>query len=173
MERLLKAQSWQIFILLIAGIMISNITVHNSPLTNSFIRIIGCVIFFLYPFALGCTLTDYLPGKVKLRENFYLINTFIWVSAFSIISVLSDGKGMVFNGLAAIPMIYVFFAFLYFMSFPAKALKSIELNKEAIISEYIGDFFLILFLPVGIWFIQPRIRQIIIGGKIINEIQEG
>jgi len=51
----------------------------------------------------------------------------------------------------------------YAMIFAAKNLKSVELEREAKISEYIGDFFLVWFFPIGIWILQPRIH------KLINE----
>jgi hypothetical protein len=45
--------------------------------------------------------------------------------------------------------------------FTAKTLKSAEMQREAHFSDYIGDFFLLWFYPVGIWFIQPRINRIV------------
>ena len=51
----------------------------------------------------------------------------------------------------------------YAMIFAAKNLKSVELEREAKISEYLGDFFLVWFFPIGIWILQPRIH------KLINE----
>lgn len=84
----------------------------------------------------------------------------MWLTAYAAVMIISDGEGMTFNGLAALPGFYVFYAFLYFMMFPARALKSIEKGKKADISEYIGDFFLIIFLPIGIWFLQPRMNKV-------------
>lgn len=85
--------------------------------------------------------------------------------------VVSDGQGMTFSGVEAIPGFYVFFAFLHFLMFPARTLKSIEKDKKADIGECIGDFFLIVFLPIGIWFLQPRINRVALGQeeKILNE----
>ena len=67
---------------------------------------------------------------------------------------------MEFDGIAALPGFYVFYALLYCMSFPARILKSIEKGKRADFGEYIGDFFLVVFLPIGIWFLQPRINKV-------------
>ena len=171
MERLLKIQPWLIFILLTVGLFMSNFTIENDILTTLILRIIGYSIYFIYPFTVGCILTDYLPVRVKLNYNFYLVNSFIWFLTYTIIIVLSDGQGMTFSGFSAIPILYVFYAFIYFLTFPAKTLKSIEMNKEASLGDYIGDFFLILFLPIGIWFLQPRIRRIIEKEEIINEVE--
>jgi len=140
----------------------------NNPIITSILSIIGGVIYFIYPFSVGHCLQEYLPQKIKLSHNFFLFNTFIWAVIYSSITIISDGRGMNFSGLMAIPMLYVFFAFLHFLAFPALTIKSIELNKKASFGEYIGDFFLILFLPIGIWFLQPRIKQILDNKEIID-----
>ena len=171
MARLLKTQPWVIFILLIVGLLMSNFTVDNDTLTTLILKIIGCTICFIYPFTVGCILTDYLPERVRLNFNFYLVNSFIWFMTYSIITVFSDGLGLTFSGLAAIPIFYVLYAFLHLLAFPAKTLKSIELNKEASLGDYLGDFLLIVFLPIGIWFLQPRIRRIIEKEEIINDME--
>ena len=171
MARLLKTQPWVIFILLIVGLLMSNFTVDNDTLTTLILKIIGCTICFIYPFTVGCILTDYLPERVRLNFNFYLVNSFIWFMTYSIITVFSDGQDKTFTGFLAIPLFYVFYAFLHFLAFPAKTLKSIELNKEASLGDYLGDFFLIVFLPIGIWFLQPRVRRIIEKEEIINEME--
>ena len=45
--------------------------------------------------------------------------------------------------------------------FNAKALKSVELQRPALLGDYVGEFFLFWFFPVGIWFLQPRINQLL------------
>ena len=45
--------------------------------------------------------------------------------------------------------------------FNAKALKSVELQRSALLGDYVGEFFLFWFFPVGIWFLQPRINQLL------------
>jgi hypothetical protein len=83
--------------------------------------------------------------------------------------IISDNKGMTFTGFSVIPILYVIYAFFDFLAFPVRVLKSIELEREAKFGDYLGDFFLILFFPIGIWFLQPRIRKIVVpNGKIIN-----
>lgn len=52
-------------------------------------------------------------------------------------------------------------AYLFCIHFNAKLLKSVELKREAMFSEFSSDFLLILFFPIGIWIIQPRLNKII------------
>ena len=66
------------------------------------------------------------------------------------------------NGWIVMPLHFsAMFSTFYAMLFAAKTLKSAELKKEAKISEYLGEFFLIWFYPIGIWILQPRIHKLI------------
>lgn len=49
---------------------------------------------------------------------------------------------------------------LYGVFFTAKTYRTVQLQRETVIKEYIGDFFLILFFPIGIWILQPKINKI-------------
>jgi len=66
------------------------------------------------------------------------------------------------NGWFLMPLHFAaMFSTLYAMIFAAKRLKSAELDREAKISDYLGDFFLVWFFPIGIWILQPRIHKLI------------
>ncbi|TCC96167.1 hypothetical protein EZ449_22435 [Pedobacter frigidisoli] len=125
------------------------------------IRILGAIIYSLWPILTGNELNQLLPKRVEVNFNFFLINIFICLGTFISILILSSGEGMTFSGIYAIPMFYVFFAILYCLAFPVKLLKCIETGKEVSLGQYIGDFFLVLFLPVGIWFLQPRVNKVV------------
>ena len=49
----------------------------------------------------------------------------------------------------------------YVLYFDAKALTSVELQRPALLGDYIGEFFLFWFFPVGLWFLQPRINKLL------------
>ena len=132
MKIILKAKHWQIFILLIFSIIIENFTIENDNLTTLILKVIGIILYFIYPFLIGHLLQNYLPKTIGFNHIFFLINSFIWFTTYLIIMILSDGNGMTFNGFEAIPMLYVAFAFLYYLAFPAKILKSIESDLKKI-----------------------------------------
>jgi len=158
---LLKAKHWQIFILLITGITICNLKIATDPVLTLILSIFGLVIYFIWLMAIGNKLHEYLPKKVKLNYDLYLINSFVLILGYAVIMIITDGKGATFTGLAALPTFYIFYAFLNFLAFPAKLINSIEIGKPAKFGEYVGDFFLIVFLPIGIWFLQPRVNKIV------------
>jgi bacteriorhodopsin len=50
---------------------------------------------------------------------------------------------------------------IYCIYFVARTIKMVELQRKVIFSEFIFEFFLIWFYPIGVWLIQPRINRII------------
>lgn len=53
------------------------------------------------------------------------------------------------------------FCIMHTLFFVAKTIKIAEQQKNLPFWKYIGEFFLIWFFPVGVWFIQPRINKLI------------
>ena len=49
------------------------------------------------------------------------------------------------------PNIFIISFFLYVLH---------ELQKEATFNDFVGEFFLIWFYPIGIWFVQPEINKV-------------
>lgn len=56
--------------------------------------------------------------------------------------------------------LFSIFCMLFALYFIAKALKSVEIMKQARFNDFIGEFFLFWFFPIGIWFLQPRINKL-------------
>lgn len=66
------------------------------------------------------------------------------------------------NGWFVMPLhLAAMFSTLYTMMFAAKTLKSVELDRRAKVSDFLGDFFLVWFFPIGIWILQPRIHKLV------------
>ena len=168
MKSILMIKHWQIFIIILIGAVLYNFKIEGNTMLSMYFTIAGTIIYSLWPMLVGNELNQLLPKRITLNFNFFLINTFIWLVVFIGILVLSNGEGMTFTGLSVLPLFYAIFAYFYFLAYPAKVLNSIEREKEASLGQYIGDFFLILFLPIGIWFLQPRINRILQKEKIGN-----
>jgi hypothetical protein len=49
---------------------------------------------------------------------------------------------------------------IYSVLYAAKTLKTIELGRATKIDEYAGEAFLIWMVPLGVWFIQPRLNKL-------------
>ncbi len=74
--------------------------------------------------------------------------------------IFGDGQKKEFSGFAALPIYYFIYAYFYIHAFPVKALKTIELGREAKLGKYAGGMALMLVWPLGIWFLQPRVNKI-------------
>jgi hypothetical protein len=47
----------------------------------------------------------------------------------------------------------------YSLYFVAKTIKTVELQRETTFSDFVGEFFLVWFYPIGIWILQPKINR--------------
>lgn len=136
------------------------------------------ILFFLgticvWYYTLGTSLSQKLPPTVTMSLTWFKILVFIpvlmillaaiaaYVSFFSLnsgdepffSSSIVYGLSLVFNSLISISISHS----IYFL---AKVLKSVEWQKPVIFRDYLGELFLIFFLPIGIWFLQPRVNKL-------------
>ena len=160
MDWILAMKRGQVFPIILIGGLFSILTIEGYPQLTLVTKILGAIFYALWPLLVANELQHLLPKKVQLNFNFFLANTFIWLAFLFGSIIIIDGSGMRFTGVEVIPVIYVIFAYCYYLAFPAKILNSIEKQRTANLGEYIGDFFLVLFLPIGIWFLQPRINKV-------------
>lgn len=157
---ILKLKHWQVFIYLLVGMIVYGTTVAGNPLLSSFLRIAGALTYLSWPLLVGHALYQRTPEKIELPYNLFIINSFLVIAGFSVAMIISGGEPIVFYGWLALAVFYAGFAMIHSFAFPVKALRSIELGEEATVGQYIGDFFLVAFLPMGIWFLQPRINAV-------------
>jgi hypothetical protein len=160
MRFFLTAKHWQIFLLFLIGSIAVNFTFVDHPTLTLIIRVTGLLISFSWVLFVSNGLYDYLPRTVQFNFNLFMVNIFVCLAGYSVILILFDGEEVRATGLAALPMIYLIYALLHISTFPIRLLKSIELGEKARLGEYIGTFFLLVFWPIGIWFLQPRINKI-------------
>ncbi|MNV05497.1 hypothetical protein D3C71_958380 [compost metagenome] len=66
--------------------------------------------------------------------------------------------------------LFCMFCMFHTFYFVAKTIRAAELQRDVTFSDFTGDFFLVWFLPVGIWFLQPRINQLIEAQNGVNGI---
>lgn len=160
MSFILKLKHWQVFILIMIAGICTNSTVENNPDLDRILFFIGSLFFLLWPLILGHELYLHVPKKISLRYTLFIVNGFIWVAADVILIFVFDGSFESNNGLVVLAGFYLMYALFQYMSFPAKTLKTIENDKIARFGDYLADFLLFVFSPIGIWFLQPRINKI-------------
>lgn len=191
MSKLLTLKHWQLFGLLFGLPMIFQFVIIISIMINKnstmmfvvfpLIIILYIGLYFGWFYALGTNLYKMLPDKATMNLKIFKIFLFIpvayilFLSVFMAakISIMLNGEQANFASFALIIPLHLFSIFCIFYSiyFIAKALKSVELQREVSFSDYAGDCFLIWFLMIGVWIIQPRINKIF-NNTINNDINQ-
>ena len=160
MRFVLKFKHWQMFIILLIATFLTNLTWYGHDTITMIFQGAGFLIYFVWFFAIGIELVNHLPSTVDLSNTLFVINGFVIIISFGIIIVFFGGQYSG-NGILSFLLIsYLIFAIFHFMFYPAKLIKSIELEKEAHLGQYFIYFLQLIFWPIGIWWIQPRINKI-------------
>jgi hypothetical protein len=133
-------------------------------------------VFFGWFWSIGVGLQYKIPKDVKMKVDQFKFFFFVPIFYFSLIitgiSLAADGyfqtdfdppsTGVIIGLVTSGILLHLFsmFCMIHSLYFIAKTIKTIELQKEVRFSDFIGEFFMIWFYPVGIWIIQPRINKI-------------
>lgn len=185
-EKFLKAEHWQIFIItfglpfLIQIILMPTIFIGNDPRIMMAVFPIIMIIFiaglFGWFWSVGVGLQRKVPSgvimKVKKFKIFFFVPLiymlFLLIFMGSLFgSVLDKGNepSVAFVGgiFAVIFPLHLFsmFCIFYSLYFVAKTFKTVELQREVSFSDFAGEFFMIWFFPIGIWIVQPKINKMI------------
>jgi len=174
MKTFLRLKHWQLFCLLVCtylGFQIVGKTttvISSQGKTTTFSEYSPLVFLFIavlfgWFYTVGVNLIKKLPDTVKMN-----ITKFKWLMFILIMYIFLFYAFVHFRiqpntiTLVIIILLHLFsmFCILYCIYFNAKALKTVELQQPVTFSDYAGEFFLLLFFPIGIWIIQPRINKI-------------
>jgi len=135
----------------------------------------GTLLGWEYSVATG--LQKLVPAGIKMKETKFKTFFFIPVTYMSLLIILificlnvdfSHTDPTNFGPLFFIPFLIIIpihlfsmFCLFYCLYFVAKTLKTVELQREVSFSDFIAEFFLTWFFPIGVWILQPRINKMI------------
>lgn len=168
MKKVVYLKSWQLFLLLmipfIAQYFLFLMPFPFGIYLSSFLTEISAFIVFTWLYSIGVILYSklQLPKGFNIRFfKFSLIYALTYIIVYSIVSSFSRELF-----LQVIPFLSIFHLFsmvctFYSVYFISKLLVTLEMNREVRLSEYLRTLFLLYCFPIGIWFIQSRIRKVI------------
>lgn len=180
LDKLLRLKHWQLFILLVGlplliQISVISYAVASRDLTPMLVLIpmaslLFVAIFLAWFYALGTKLHTKLPSTVSMnlkRFKLFLMIPVLYIPLlFALIAFgMDDWLPAVISG-NGFPVIFILlhlfsaFCMFYCMYFIAKELKATELQRPVSFNDFAGEFFLIWFFPIGVWFLQPRINRL-------------
>jgi hypothetical protein len=129
----------------------------------------GILFGWFWSIAIG--LQNKIPEDVRMKVGKFKVFFFIPLIYISLISLLifsmmSMIAGMMASTVSIVGVGVIFFLHMfsmvcifYVMYFAAKTLKTVELQREVSFSDFVGEFILLWFFPIGIWFLQPKINK--------------
>jgi hypothetical protein len=170
MKSIITLKTWQLFILLFLPFVLIYLAFF-LPLdtdifflfTNILIMINGAI-FSIWFKSLGIFMDkkNVVDNKPSL---FFFISNILFAGIYMVINLTFQSL-LGINILLRYPItilihLYSMFAILYGLYFLSKSLVMIEKNRVVNFREYSKTLLLIWVYPVGIWFIHPRIQQVL------------
>jgi len=175
MKAILKLNHWQIF-LLIYGIPLLALLLPSSR-TTTFPFNALCAIAYIYvmiaqisyPIIIGKALHKRLPSTITLSNKliplffscFCVLIVIMSISTWIEPQLLRDYPP-VFMLMILLSLIFIFFV----ARFAAKVIASTELKRAAKPIEYLGYLIGLWLIFMGVWFVQPKIRNLITQGDV-------
>ena len=102
----------------------------------------------------------------KFKCSFFslIIGAFLgYINSYFLFNFVSNGGQVnlaIFTPVISVLALLQIFCSFYCVYFASKSLKTVELQREVTFSDYVAVFFLFLFFPIGVLFIQPKINEI-------------
>lgn len=171
MKEIIRLKHWQVFSIIAISYMISFIL----PTTNfkiggitsmefsAIATIITLIFLFSYTMTIGLFLNNIKDNPFHFKNWILIIAILCCILGYSDLGLqrlkLETEFIPIWVSLISAPL--TFWGVCYAFYSVAKSLKSIELKREANFSECIIDAITLFALPIGIWFIQPRIKRIL------------
>ncbi|MGE7775304.1 hypothetical protein ACQKLP_11300 [Chitinophaga sp. NPDC101104] len=180
MKKFLYLKHWQLFALFIGVPVLYEVLIFSTAVSGNdpmhilyFIPVITLVLtglYFSWFYALGLNLQEKLPAGEKMdlsRFKLFLLIPSVYILSISVFVTVAffgdlpfSGPEFLVPGLLVPIHLFSMFCIFYCMYFIAKALKTVEWRRPVTFSDFAGEFFMIWFFPIGIWFLQPRINSI-------------
>lgn len=146
------------------------------------------ILYYGWHYSVGMGLQSKLPPELKMNTGRFKIFFFFPMVYLSILCIALSIAFVPFiesidsanpeKDLMIIPIamafmipvhLFVVFCVFYTMYFAAKTIKTIELQRETKFADFAGEFFMIWFLPIGIWILQPMINKMYKGLPLREE----
>lgn len=158
-----KIKHWQIFLLFFVA------TYFMTDRLTMLIVISSILTFFsLWIYSIG-TLSHQEIDKsgwtmqsTKLLMFSCFFIPFLWlIIALNPAILFGIDSNLIFYRISMLVLIVLFLtSLIYSIFFAAKTIKTLELKRQSKFKEYILIMFGIFILPIGIWFIQPKVNNI-------------
>lgn len=129
------------------------------------------VIYFGWFWSVAVGLDKEIPEELKLNLGRFKASS---IFAFSYLVLIMAVMSFIFPALLTMlgvpPAIFgvvfilhllAMFCMFYNLYFVAKTIKTAETQKAVSFGDFVGEFFMLWFFPVGVWILQPLINKLV------------
>lgn len=177
----LKMRHWQVFMLAFALPFLLEFLFMWAMLTDMGSGIVAPALFLLmlvlgggtmigWLFSVGWRFSSLVPEGARMNVGFFKFSVvFPVIYAFAFFALIArEFTPLPFQGAPAastfeliMPVhLLAMFCMFYVLYFASKTFKMAEIRRRVGFGDYAGEFFLMWFFPLGIWFLQPRITKL-------------
>ncbi len=123
--------------------------------------------------SVGIGLQKAVPNELKMQTGFFKVSVifpYVYMIVFMLLFLFLlktfmhepyNPIGLIGAMAIVVPLHFLaIFCTIYCYYFVARTYKTAELKRKATLGDYIGEFFLIWFYPIGVWIIQPGINKL-------------
>ncbi len=167
----LRAKHWQLFVILmialVAPVLLFGEELPN-PITFFFIMIVYMLVIFGWIVSIGISANKRLQPEFRKSPKlmlFGLLYTVVYLGLYLTVLFPEPGSGELPNVGLILPLhIFAMICVFYCLVYSSKQLVTLQLGKEPSFFEYSGPFFGFWFYPLGVWFIQPKVNELLATG---------
>lgn len=168
----LKAKHWQLFVVFMGSAFLSQVIIASTfpdgegvNLVEMMIpTLVWAIVFFGWIWAIAAACSKALPPELSSSPR-PMQGGLIYALAYMMFgapSIFSSDGGV--PGYLMAMHLLAMAAIFYALGFTAKQLTKLERKHDVSFFEYSGPFFLLWFFLIGVWFVQPKVNQLL-GGR--------
>lgn len=172
MKLFLKLRPWQLFLLLIAPMVLPMVLMQGPESFRlfGFVTLVWMLVIVGWLYSVGSEVNNRVPDNLRKGTALYKFGFLVPLIYASILTLVIfpeiDLSFEARNGQQRFPtwilplhlgsMVGMF----YGIWFTAKQFATFQKGESVTFLEYSGPFFLFWFSPIGVWFIQPKINEV-------------
>ena len=166
----LRAKHWQLFIVLVGSMFLAQTIMFSTFLSGNSSSILALlvlpmllmgIVFFGWLWSISAACYKALPPKLASSPKPMQIGL-IYALVYLVLSgTFFFGPGNQLPSYVVVMHLLAMAAIFYSLGFTAKQLTKLEQHQNVSFFSYSGPFFLFWFFPIGVWFIQPKVNQLL------------
>jgi hypothetical protein len=170
-----RAKHWQMFLLLFGlcsvGQFVGAIAIAVTAPTSGelgrtalvelwLLTAVSNLVFLSWLWFMGSFLCSVVRPELRPRLAFFRVAIiYPLVVGFAESALIVPPKPWLLGVLFPLGL-FAFVCIVYDFNFVAKALALAEIGKPRVVADFAGTLFLLVFFPLGVWFIQPRVNRL-------------